>query len=267
MRRKIARSPLFAWTASILRPLFDRHVYRVRRGLARGMWRKGGWGFLPFNALDKEEQFLSELDLRRCTVYDIGGWEGVYSLFFARAVGSTGKVHVFEPHPDNARRIIENVHLNDFSNVFVHQLALGRRGGQAVLCVPRGLTGRGWLRESCEDCDAQHVCYEVAVASLDEYVNRCRLPMPQFIKVDVEGAELAVLEGMSGVLAAHAPRLFIEVHAATHPEVCSRLPDLLTRLWDRGYDIYLVEQDLRRVNNPAQLSLDDDFHLYCSCGG
>ena len=63
--------------------MFGNLTYRVRHGLAAGMRRKGGLGFLPFaSGPDGRSRFLSGLDLAGKTVYDIGG-EGVLTLFFA----------------------------------------------------------------------------------------------------------------------------------------------------------------------------------------
>ena len=76
-----------------LQPFVADRVYVVRHGLAKGLKRRGGLGFVPqMGRLSLEETFLEGLDLAGQTVYDIGGYEGVFTLFFARRVGPSGRV-------------------------------------------------------------------------------------------------------------------------------------------------------------------------------
>ena len=113
---------------STLQPLVANHVYTVRHGLARGLRRRGGLGFVPqVGSPSREEAFLEQLDFEGETVFDVGGYEGVFALFFARRIGSSGRLVTFEPNPQNYARIVENVKLNGFANVDVRPLALSER--------------------------------------------------------------------------------------------------------------------------------------------
>ena len=94
---------------SVARFVFRNYVYTVQHGLAKGLKRRGGFGFLPKSGLSKEERFLIELDIRGQTAYDIGGWEGVFTIFLARSVGQAGRVIVFEPNPLCQACILNNV--------------------------------------------------------------------------------------------------------------------------------------------------------------
>src|ERR1700682_6385710 len=97
--------------------MFSNVTYTIRHGLATGMRRKGGLGFLPVALRETaEERFLSSLNLAGKTVYDIGGFEGVLTLFFARKANS---VITFEPNPRNYQRCADNVRLNALTNVRV----------------------------------------------------------------------------------------------------------------------------------------------------
>ncbi len=111
---------------STLQPLVAQRIYTVRHGLARGLRRRGGLGFVPqLAALSTEERFLQQLTFDGETVYDVGGYEGIFTLFFARRVGPRGHVVTFEPNPRNFARIVENVRLNGFTHVQVRQVAVG----------------------------------------------------------------------------------------------------------------------------------------------
>src|SRR5688572_5752212 len=86
--------------ASYLKGVTQHGVYTVRSGVAKGLKRRGGFGFIPRD-ISREEAFLAAMDFRGKTVFDIGAYEGIYTLFFARAVGAKGRVVTFEPNPVN----------------------------------------------------------------------------------------------------------------------------------------------------------------------
>ncbi len=137
---------------STLQPLVAHRVYTVRHGLARGLRRRGGLGFVPqVGAQSAEEQFLEKLSFDGETVFDVGGYEGIFTLFFARRVGARGQVVTFEPNPRNFKKIAENVRLNGFSHVQLRQVALGSQPGRASLVFPADETARGSLETSIAD--------------------------------------------------------------------------------------------------------------------
>ena len=110
---------------SDLRHLAPDLTYRMHVGIAAGMRRRGGVG--GRNALaalgvirerpDREVEYLRGRDLGGRVVFDIGAYQGMYTLFFASRVGARGEVVAFEPHPDNFDRLVTNVALNAFHNV------------------------------------------------------------------------------------------------------------------------------------------------------
>lgn len=210
-----------------LRPRFD-FTYTTRSGLARGLHRRGGLGFLPGRPLTPEERWLQVQPWTGKVVYDIGAWEGVLALFFARAVGSTGAVVAFEPNSSSAARLRTNLALNGISHVFLFEVALGEADGHAWLHVPRGVAARSQLIEQQTDLP-------VLVKRLDALVAEAALPLPNFIKVDVEGAELAVLRGAQATLTRCSPDMLIEVHPQTDRIALWMLLDGL------GYDLHCLE--------------------------
>jgi len=76
--------------------------------------------------MTEEEKFLANIDLKGQTVFDVGAFTGLFTMFFARAVGKNGKVVAFEPNPSLCNKIKENSLLNNFGNVEVKQVAIGR---------------------------------------------------------------------------------------------------------------------------------------------
>lgn len=222
-----------------LRPRFD-FVYTARSGLARGLRRRGGLGFLPGRPLTPEERWLAGRSWAGRVVYDVGAWEGVLTLFFARSVGRQGQVVAFEPNPRSAARLRENVGLNGLPNVRLFELALGAAEGKAWLHLPHGVAAWGHLTEAPADL-------AVRVRTLDLIVAEAELPPPDFIKIDVEGAELGVLRGAHETIRQYAPSLLVEVHPQTDRVA------LWTLLSALGYALCCLET--QQVVNDEKIAL------------
>lgn len=229
-----------------LRPRFD-FVYVARSGLAQGLRRRGGLGFLPGRRLTSEERWLAAQPWTGKIVYDVGAWEGVLTLFFARAVGGRGQVIACEPNPRSAARLRENLALNLLRHVRLFEVALGDVEGQAWLHVPDGIAARGHL-------SMNGTGIAVPVRRLDALIAEEGLPAPDFVKVDVEGAELAVLRGAQATLTRCRPILLIEVHPQTDRAA------LWTLLRALGYDMCCVETQ-QMLRAPADLpGAHDTWH-------
>lgn len=155
-------------------------------------------------------------------VYDIGANIGFFSLLAARLAGPTGRVESFEPLPAAADGLRHNIALNDARTVHVHDVAVAANGGRAeLLSVDEGgwshLADRGWHPRT-------HEVLEVDVVEIDELVAD-GLRAPDVVKIDVEGSELAVLDGMRETIRAHAPAIICELHA-TNIELVERMDEL-----------------------------------------
>jgi len=250
---------------SRLQPLVADHVYTVRNGLAKGLRRRGGLGFVPqFGARSAEERFLEALSLGGLTVFDVGGYEGIFTLFFAHRVGANGQVVTFEPNPRNFQKIAENVRLNGFANVRIQQIALGSTPGRASLVFPADETARGSIETRIADQirhekDVQTI--DVRIDTLDHLV-ASGTPEPDFVKLDVEGLELDVLEGMALLLDRKHPRLYIEIHGADAESKLANITAVATLLWKAGYKLLHVETSTDLMSS-SQLPIAAEGHLYC----
>lgn len=249
-----------------LQPLVAHRVYTVRHGLARGLRRRGGLGFVPqLGARTAEESFLEQLNLDGATVFDVGGYEGIFTLFFARKVGAGGRVVTFEPNPSNAARIAENVRLNGFPRVELRQIALGARPGRAALVFPADETARGSLEPRIADqirAESGVRTVDVEVDTLDRQI-ASGLPDPDFVKLDVEGLELDVLRGMADVMTRRHPHLYIELHGADARLKLENLTAVTAVLWSHGYAVRHVESG-RVLRGTDDLPTAIRGHLYCT---
>jgi FkbM family methyltransferase len=144
------------------------------------------------------------------TVFDVGANVGFYSVISARLVGPKGKVLAFEPLPANVQTLKHNAAMNDLSWVAPRDVALGNEDGSArfVLSSDPNWGRLASVRNPLQVTGEQ----EVTVAKLDSLVAANTAPLPDLMKIDVEGAEVAVLEGARNTLRKARPVLFIDLH-------------------------------------------------------
>jgi FkbM family methyltransferase len=153
-------------------------------------------------------------------VYDVGANLGFYALLAARLTGPGGRVEAFEPVPGNAAAVACNAALNGFGNIAVHAVAVGAQEGEGELLVARDagwshLRDRGWHPYT-------RGRLRVPVLALDTLIERGELPPPDVVKIDVEGSEIAVLEGLSATLRARRVTVVCELHE-TNAEIAALL--------------------------------------------
>lgn len=143
-------------------------------------------------------------------VWDVGANIGIVSLWLATAKDRRVEVVAFEPMPDNAEALRANIELNARTNIHVCEAALSDKEGHAQLAVtgPRG-DGRHTL---VVDASRGAALIDVTLRTGDEVAAQ-RGREPDVVKIDVEGAEVAVLAGMNRMLSRGVPPdLFLELH-------------------------------------------------------
>jgi FkbM family methyltransferase len=144
------------------------------------------------------------------TFIDVGANKGDYSLIAARLTGPAGRVIAFEPFPDNCSWIRKNQRLNGYRNIELRQEALGEADGQTQLFVGKE---PGWntLIPDKETCTGEAL--NVTKRRLDSVLADLGNPPVHGIKIDVEGAELSVLQGAAQTLCNNRDVvLFMDLH-------------------------------------------------------
>lgn len=181
--------------------------------------------------------------------YDIGANIGIYTCLAADII-SSGHVVAFEPHPENASEIKRNLSINGF-NAEVSTYALSDSQGTAELAVASQGVGEG--THSLASATTNDTIKVDTIAG-DTLVERNELPAPTVIKIDVEGAELSVIEGLRETLKRDECRLiYCEVHLpANRPSIADHggsPEELHTELRDLGFDIEKIHER------------ENDYHL------
>ena len=251
--------------------MFDGVSYTVRHGLLKGLKRRGGLGWVPevlAGGLDTPEiRFWRGIDLRGQTVYDIGAFHGLLTLWFAQ---QASRVICFEPNTHNHQRLLENLALNRFQNVTVRKVGLGsvpetrRMVGSPLM--PGGSSVDARTVEGLEQAGVGTVTEEISINTLDEEIPSHQLPPPGFIKIDIEGWEIEALRGARRTLETYKPALFLEMHGETMREKQQKVSEIVRFLWDLPYrNIRHVETGTAITPGNALVAVEG--HLYCLSSG
>lgn len=145
-------------------------------------------------------------------VADIGANVGAHTLTMARQVGTEGRVLAFEPNPTVRRKLETNISLNGLNCVEIFECALGDRQTQMKLRVPRSDTPEASNSglSSLLALDTPHDLVDVLVQPFDSVIESLSLDRLDLIKIDVQGFEQRVLQGMGGVLQRFSPAIVFE---------------------------------------------------------
>jgi FkbM family methyltransferase len=261
------RSIHFTWKHRLIAAVSRRFnfTYKIRHGLASGMRRKGGLGFVPWGGGETEEtQFLRKLDLNGLVVYDIGAFEGILTMFFSR---SAKRVIAYEPNPSTRARLLTNLKLNSLANVTVREVGLSESAKVSTLVydplMPGAASSAELVSKQIREHAPEMLEVSIPVVRLDDDIRDQKLPAPQVMKIDVEGMELSVLRGAEATLKEHRPSLFIEMHGAEDQDKRQNALDVVTLLWNFGYHNILHVETGERLT-PA--NTERPSHLYCRYG-
>jgi FkbM family methyltransferase len=166
-------------------------------------------------------------------VFDVGANAGIYSLAAVSAAPSA-KVHAFEPTPEIAARLRRTVELNRLASVTVHEKAVCDRDGLGVLrrCGEDvgGNEGMNYVVADLGDADGERV----ATVRLDTVCMALQADRIDLLKLDIQGAEAAALEGAQELLAAgRVDWIFMELNWDMGPPCPAT--DAVRRLDAAGY--------------------------------
>lgn len=172
------------------------------------------------------------------TVVDAGANMGYYTIIGSRLVGEKGKIYAFEPDPSNFALLEKNVKLNGCTNVVLERKALSNRKGTLKLFIAR--ENRGDHRIYQPEGESRS-SIDVEAVRLDEYCKEHKTGI-DVLKMDVQGAEGHILDGMTGLLEDRkdGPTIFMEVWPYALKGMGTDAGDLLRKLESHHYTFYNV---------------------------
>ena len=176
-------------------------------------------------------------------IYDIGANIGLYTLPAALKLRGTGRVVAFEPVPMWFNRLKDNLSLNSIQNVDVYNVGLYIRTEKKVMYI-KNIQGSGMgsivtnYRNEVPEEILEKI--EVQLVKGDDFISENKIPLPNIIKIDVEGAELDVIRGLKNTIA-HSDCRFIlcEVHPKYMTESPTKVNIILEKM---GYRVEKIEE-------------------------
>ena len=237
-------SPSAAWLARILRSplslLSDDTEVRILRGPLRGMrWIKGAgpnaYWFGTYE-LPRLRAFANTIT-PGAVIYDVGANVGIYSLLASLRATASGTVYAFEPLERNLHYLRRHISLNNLRNCTILAEAVGNLDGMRSFSASALESSMARLAPGGE--------LLVPSTTLDTRVyGTQRLRPPHILKIDVEGAELEVLQGGYRTIAEFHPTIFLEIHGTQLHSDCRAF------LSNIGY---LIEESYAQITaTPAQ---------------
>lgn len=173
-------------------------------------------------------------------VVEVGANIGAHTVHLSRMAGEDGRVIAFEPQRLPFQTLCANIALSSRTNVHAYQMGLGHEAGEAseVLLDPTAAINFGGV--SLQGAQSgTHPLLRVPVQTLDSFA----LPVCHFLKIDVEGMELAVLQGARATLARCRPIVFLENDRK------AKSADLIGFMSSCGYDAYWIYTPLFSPDN------------------
>jgi FkbM family methyltransferase len=205
---KMTRTKLFQRAVRAVYP-YGRNV-AVRRGPLKG-WRLIVSPSMSFSYIWHTDaanwEWVKMIRPGFC-VYDVGANFGQSALYFAHAVGTSGRVICFEPLHNTFLRLRQNIEANDLQQVTVIEAAVADSEGRGQFEVDALLHNQGRLASNVE---APNATFTVSLVTLDSY-RESGWPPPDLIKIDVEGGAAQVLAGAGNILETVRPLIYIELH-------------------------------------------------------
>lgn len=180
--------------------------YEVKPGDYVGMplyWRgEGGYEPETFAAIK------SRLG-RASTFFDVGANTGLFSLF-AAALNREAAVWAFEPSPETGAQLRRNISINGFGNrIRIVDAAISDAVGTAEFYVPDAVFATSASLSPSGNTLSPDRKVVTRVETIDNFCKNA--PLPDFVKIDVEGWEANALAGMQSVIATRKPDILLEV--------------------------------------------------------
>jgi FkbM family methyltransferase len=201
----------------------------------------------------KQIRFFLDRVLPGQLVFDIGGHYGEYAVLFGALVGAAGHVVSFEPDAAARPTLNANLALNNLSNrVRVEELAIFESRDSRELFARHGNAQSSLARTGLGGASTEHDVerYLVSTCSLDEYLSSSSLPSPDFLKLDIEGAEINALRGATRVLRS-ATIIACELHPYAWNEFGVCFDDLLRVVSESGRNVAYLDGDRRIEDGPS----------------
>lgn len=198
----------------------------------------GTHGLLIGDTLEASEQSAIRPYIKSPSiVYDIGAHIGLHTVYFSSLVGDAGEVYAFEPQPD----VLDSLRLtvSELSNCFLYEVALSDKNSAIDFYIADEPSMSG-----IADCTGSGRRITVESVRLDDFYKRQSLPLPDFIKCDIEGAELSCFLGAREIIHKALPVILFEANPSATSKygyAPGSIMDFLCEIDEANYCFYEID--------------------------
>ena len=179
---------------------------------------------------------------------DVGANVGLHTIPLSAKVGKSGRVIAFEPDPDNYNLLRRNIKNNNLLNVTAYNIGLSSK--TEVNTLYQSSTNRGSLslcKDNVEGTSPQLKPITIELTTADEFLKDLSLPV-SLIKIDVEGAEPLVLQGMTGLLNINPDAIIVFEFIPEYVNNFGIVPlDFLKWIENLGYTLSLINEEEQKI--------------------
>lgn len=198
------------------------------------------------------------------TVCDLGANCGYYSLIASHLVGSTGKVHSFEPNPFHHENLLKSKLINGFYHMDIHPVAVADCDKEVTLFTPERLMASASLSELVvHDVSSvdQVQTIKVPAVNIESYLKNTKIDV---FKVDIEGTEPYILSSLLNMMdRTEDPKMFLEFNPKTWAEQGFDSLHIMREVVERGYSIQIIQHDASLVQvTPEALLTSEKNHSH-----
>lgn len=198
-------------------------------------------GRIYFDSFENNELSMFKKLLKSGDIFfDVGANIGLYSLISSPLIGSSGSVISFEPTPNTYDRLLENISLNNLTNVSTYQTALGHEIGNVDFYVSHEIHDARNSIANLPDFETTKIT--VPITTIDQHIksNNIEVSKISLIKIDVEGWELPVLQGASKTLLEGFPTIMIEFNEKNSQAAGFSCSDIYEYLENLDYQFFKI---------------------------
>jgi FkbM family methyltransferase len=185
---------------------------------------------------------------------DVGANLGYFTLLAAKWTVPSGRVDAFEPDPINRERLQQHLQENYFADrVRIHPIAASSQAGEIELIHPQASGTNHGMASFYKSLTGDGQTFKVNTARLDDVLEAT----PDLVKIDVEGAELSVIEGMQNLISsASPPNLIIEHNPISCAAAGYRPGDIFRKLtaFQPRYRVHWIGWRLSQIKAADQLN-------------
>jgi len=192
-------------------------------------------------------------------VVDIGANVGYYAVELGKILGEKGKLIACEPIPESFEQLEGNVQLNSIQHkVSCYQIAISNFHGSLTLYKPE-ISGSSASSARNLHPTESSIELEVPVTTLDTLLNSLNIQNCELIKVDVEGAELMVIQGALDSVKRFKPVIFLELLRKWSAQFNYTPNELLEILLPLGYRCFAVSEQLPEIFEISETTIETNF--------